>query len=719
MTSVFEQISRSFGGGLWIKRLPELRSALAGLSPSKADRTWIRDQIMAAHTKRQRGKILNLLLLALTSDPVRWAEWIRDSPILRPSRYEFDASIPTFLCNALIECTANVSAPSWFADYLDSTKEFLHIAPAIKTFQASTTKRLSQERKHAPKSLIALLDLMFLARQEFSVFDAFGLTPEEAADGVSYLLFQLSRISVLSPTNLGPLDLQQIRTSFYPRLISDACKLIKVTELEFLVSHFGYKCHYDATASTLTVYSPTPDLAKSLRHGYSHTFMQVLALVDVLDSDQMLSLKDVGKQFLAVMEKQGWVTLVENPVKRWRFAIPDFRTLRELASADKIFKEEFLNLARLCKELATTGDELNSFKIEGIEVQKLLRAQRAVNIFRFAMSEFLGKEYSRDPATVVQSLIPVFSRKNLEAVIALGCGEESASKIVDFLTWRPSDSTRLDVMYQPLIAAEGGMYMVPMGLLGSTDIVRNSLQLKRTRLTSGKNDLLGERVEGLFKELGWWTKSEIKYDFAEIRGDIDAAALSDDILFVFECKNSLHPCSTAELRTSFDHIQHGVEQLDKFLKLWSTSGSKSYLENKLGIDLKNVREVVTAVITGNRMFGGLRIGGHAVRPFYETGNFIKSGSINLFGNEVRLRPAGTLKACELQQFLVSDTLHQKVLASMERDDKAVQLNNIRIVIEDYCQNPQILADVFGVVLPDNIKQGLQSVETSDAKIGRE
>src|SRR5207248_11416694 len=59
------------------------------------------------------------------------------------------------------------------------------------------------------------------------------------------------------------------------------------------------------------------------------------------------------------------------------------------------------------------------------------------------------------------------------------------------------------------------------------------------------------------------SRSSVKYKYAQRAGDLDTLALIEDVLFVFECKNSLHPCSPFELRTSFDHLVEAQDQLDR------------------------------------------------------------------------------------------------------------------------------------------------------------
>jgi hypothetical protein len=229
------------------------------------------------------------------------------------------------------------------------------------------------------------------------------------------------------------------------------------------------------------------------------------------------------------------------------------------------------------------------------------------------------------------------------------------------------------------------------------------MALRQVRLSDGKSDPLAALFCKVLSTATQKAASEIKYKYIGEIGELDAICLIDDVLFVFECKNSLHPCSVYELRTSFDHLVHAQEQLDRFTKLWVEGGFREILSQKLGWDLGSVAHVVTCIVTGNRMFAGLRLGEHAVRPFYEIGNFVLSGKITILGQEVTLRPTGQLNAAALRDFIAKDALHGKTFAAMERADAVTRLGDTRVIVESYRLNPIKLGKEFGVEIPKEIE----------------
>jgi hypothetical protein len=241
--------------------------------------------------------------------------------------------------------------------------------------------------------------------------------------------------------------------------------------------------------------------------------------------------------------------------------------------------------------------------------------------------------------------------------------------------------------------------MTPLNVFGSADLIRNLMMLTQQRLSAGKNDPLGELFKNLLLKATDKAECDVKYKFGAEAGDIDAIAVIGNIIFVFECKNSLHPCSMFELRTSWEHLVHAEQQLDKFVRFWASADFRQLLAHKLGWNLDEVSEVVTCIVTGNRMFNGIRLGQHPVRPFYEIGNFIIGGELIIFDKELRLRPEGPLICTALKDFISSDDFQRKKFAALRREDKVVHFTDTTVSAEDYVLDPHLLGAVFGVSVP--------------------
>lgn len=696
-----KEIVNSQPPGLWKDSPDQLKACTTGGPLSKAERKWLETEILLAQKAGRQGRLINLLTLALAFDKVYWTDWIRKSPVLRASKYDLNPKIPMFLCASLLESSKLLSFDSGFGEYLASVQNLLKITSAFRDQQILIIQSLFRERNRIIKSALAVVELAFLGRREFGTLTVAGLIPELLADGFSYLMYlYATRIGQARGGTEG-VDPRCVSTKLYLDLISGAHALSNYGQWEFLISHFGYVCEFDEEANSVHINAPTHDFAKSLRLGYVSTFIQRMALTQTIESEDAMSLEEAGSKLSKVLQKEGFIVMKENPVRRWTFALPEVDKLQELVRSDKLFKEEVDNLMSLSKELLSTPAEIEAFSIRGVTMHSLLRAQRFANILRAVVSKFLAPQLRQDPEVVAQSIIPVYDRASLLRFVAYGAGEEFSETILEALTWKLDEKKVFDLMYQPIIPIENENYMVPFNVFGSADVVRNTMQLFQKRLRDGQNDILSERLRQVLDDASWKAANDVKYKYGGLQGDIDTICMREGALFVFECKNSLHPCSMAELRTSFDHILHSQEQLDKFKTLWEQEGFRRYLSKRLGWDLADISTATTCVVTGNRMFAGMRFGSHAIRSFFEIGNFIHSGVISVSGKDVELRSAGSLSSLDLQAFIEQDTLHKKRLAAMVRKDEVVKCGQVTVVREDYVLDEEMLARAFGVTAGGN------------------
>lgn len=167
------------------------------------------------------------------------------------------------------------------------------------------------------------------------------------------------------------------------------------------------------------------------------------------------------------------------------------------------------------------------------------------------------------------------------------------------------------------------------------------------------------------KQARWDTKSRVKYTFSGVTGEIDLLSYEGSTLFVFESKNSLHPCNMYEIRTSLDHIRRAAVQLRRFLTLQDRPGFWQYISSITGWSLSAGTTIVTCIVTGNRMFTGYRLGESPVRSVHELVAFVNHGTVSM-GDQVRkFWKSDTLTTEDLIAYLQEDLLHRPQLDAME------------------------------------------------------
>jgi len=248
-------------------------------------------------------------------------------------------------------------------------------------------------------------------------------------------------------------------------------------------------------------------------------------------------------------------------------------------------------------------------------------------------------------------------------------------------------------------------------LFSVSNLARNILQLTQKRLGEKGDGLVAQRLKEELLLQGFLAWDDVSYRYGGTEGDCDVVALKGEYLFVFECKNSLHPCSTAELRTSFDYLVKARAQLEKFSGLWIDAGFRQYFAKRLSATLSSVKTVAITIVTGNRMFGGLQLGSCRVLGFHELVNFIRDARVLILDQEFIGRDEGPLRPEQLLEFVTVAPWEQRMLDAMKQQDRITRYGNIEVCVEDYSLKMIDLAKEWGVELSDQLKDLLSDEPT--------
>jgi hypothetical protein len=317
--------------------------------------------------------------------------------------------------------------------------------------------------------------------------------------------------------------------------------------------------------------------------------------------------------------------------------------------------------------------------------------------------EKLKKIWRSDTEAAVQSIAAVYQDASLLNFLGYSLPPERAKRILSLLEWDPKQKAFFDIMYQPIVRAADNNILVAPNLFAISNLPRNVLQLTQRRLGEKGDGLLAQRLKDEFVKQEFLAWDDKKYRYGGTEGDCDVIALQGEYLFNFECKNSLHPCSTAELRTSFDYLVKAQTQLDRFSSRWSDPGFRKYFAKRLETDLSAVTTVVTAIITGNRMFSGLQLGANKCLGFHELVNFIRDGRIIILNQQIVGRESGPLTPEQLQDFVTKTPWEQPMHSAMKRSDRVTRYGEIDVRVEDYSLKMADLAHEWGVTIPDELK----------------
>jgi hypothetical protein len=218
--------------------------------------------------------------------------------------------------------------------------------------------------------------------------------------------------------------------------------------------------------------------------------------------------------------------------------------------------------------------------------------------------------------------------------------------------------------------------------------MRNGMvNYKRRFHADGQRDPVAQRLVEAFRGVGIAAWSEVGYSWKGHEGEIDVLASVDGVLFAFECKHNLLPCSAFELRTTWDYVETASTQLDRLRALWSDLGFREMISKKTGVDATEC-SIVSAIVFSHRLFAGIEVGGHSVRHCRELVRFVESGDSTFALGDLKkriwLRPTGRLRAEDLRRYLSTETSHYSALwAAHVVDDVALQFSRCSLVVERY------------------------------------
>ena len=623
------------------------------------------------HLSRQRtGRAANWLGLGIRFGGDSFLSSVRRRGLLRPSKYHFLSTTIDRATGILLEHASTLGLGDTALQYLRSVCTLAALSSAVREQQQSLLAFLRSNRPVALKGLLATTDFLFMrghyADRTASTADIAFYSQEDIAEGLSLIFHLFSRTFGLTDRDLALLNAEAVAADrYFPPLI-DACLIRKFQEWEILVDILGYVFAGQPGQAEITLCCPDVSLAKSLRLGYIQTDMRGHIRLEEIKDHSAISIRQVGEQFYKELGER-FVEYVPDPLPRYRFIIPLAPKFLALFSRDKLFREELFALSASAKDNLASLEQILSFRLyEDLALSDLLRFQKFFGFFCAYATAHLTKVLPENRPIVFESLVPRLQLNELVDLLAQIMPRDKALKAVTFLSWSPDSARVFDIQYQPLLSLDG-IITIPMNILVSSNIIRNSLQLARERIHSGDaHDPLSPEIAALLETAGWPTHIKLSYSFSDSHGELDVITYTGDALFIFECKNILHPCNVYEIRTSFDHIKRASEQLTRFLALWANPAFQRYLSALTGWSFSSELPAFTCIITGNRMFTGYRINRHPVRSVFELRGFVTEGTVQVADQVRRFWKSERITPDDLRSYLMDDILHKPQFDSMKR-----------------------------------------------------
>lgn len=707
LDSIVEKTKSNF----WLDEVDFLIKEKTNYSPSikeaKSDLKKILSELESMLFSNKRGRALNWAVLGLVYFHDSFLEKIRRNGLLRPSRHSINYQTVRFVVDQLVSSNNSNFHSSTSKEYFKSVSCLYRLWPEVNKYRMHLINMLTEGKEQTFKGILVALDYLFMIQHQgdkqkpSSEVGFFSI--EALADGFSYLYFLYSE-HLGEPRYSISLDYNLIIDNTYLSLLIIATHIRKFQEIEIMVDILNFDVSVDRTNKKFVAYSPDSELDKAHRLGYILTNMQNTVHSISNKDSEMLSLENCGDELCNILGDK-YITLLEKPMPRYVFSLPPLEIFEELIkNKTTLFHEEAMALSAASKDFNVEIETLLDFKLTPhINVLDLIRTQRLINLIRWYIAKYLRPKLDSSPELVFQSLVPSFEASKLEELLEAAVDKEKVQSLINFLTWDLSNKTVFDVQYQPLVKTKLGT-LIPMNAFASSNILRNSLFISQKRLyENGTDDPLAPLLAKELKIHTTYVQENLKYNYSGQIGEVDVAALYNGYLFVFECKNSLLPCSPYEIRTSYDYVLTASKQLEKFKVLFGHLDFRQYLEQTTGWNISDTVKIVTCIIMGNRMFTGLRLNGHPVRSSYELAQFIKEGIIVLNDEKKCFWRSKEFTSSDLYKYIEEDLLHKPMFESMEQYSEKYTFGKSTLEYQSYCLNILSLAKKLGFKEPKPIE----------------
>ncbi len=641
------------------------------------------------------GMAIAFCRIASYKDFAKFIREVRRNGTLRPSKYSFETKSIRKLIISILEdeVVLNISAAD--KEYLSSMLNILILADKIKKIRIELVQKLRPTPYRIIKSLLVFLDRAFwpITEEQLDIYhknnsvisEPNGQSIGDLASGFSTMMAILNKSFNLSDKHTFLIDEKLIKTGDASKILQTGVLISEYLDAETLVDGFPFSAKLDD--EKVVIEANDPLLEKSIRLGYVQTNLQALIRNQhrQVVIENAPNIETFAKQ-LYKANSLAFVELKREPLKRYIIKLPLIEPLLEILQKDTLFQDELQYLYEISIDSFLTIDELLGIPIDfGITIMDLVRIRRLYNILAVMFSEAIVNHPNLLDIDDIDmfSRVPVIHKKQLSDYFDLLFGEDKSSTITRLLIHQVNSESYFDLQYKPLIQFKDYV-MFSLGVLANTNIIRNVFYEHSISIAGSLNsDPMQKAVEYGLKQRGLMVKENQKGKFQKKEIEIDIVAYHNGHLFIFECKNSYHPCGPHEMRTSFSHIHKAASQLSR-AKSWLASDLvQKEIFQKNGWGFPSVKSIQTCILTANRSFHGFEIESHPVRHAHELLNVLGSGEIRLDDEYYIIRAGDDFTIDDLVEYLGNKGITHTQLESMTPIEISICIEKLSLVKKSY------------------------------------
>lgn len=303
----------------------------------------------------------------------------------------------------------------------------------------------------------------------------------------------------------------------------------------------------------------------------------------------------------------------------------EFLKGNDLQSALGLLSNEQHDVEMLCNDYHMTWEELKKLKVtNNCDIYDVLLFKR----FFFVLYEGFTKKIIKnknDEKTAKSLLLSLSLNELIDTIELFIRDKEKIMELIKLFTYVKNGG----LQYSPLIS--NGTFLLSPSLIAGSNLLSNSISISRKKgFQDANNNLVDHLSQKCFAEFSAKTQYKVfenyKIEFEDIQYEIDLIVISDTDILLIECKNSKMPNDFYEMRTSYDHLCKAESQLSKSKKLFENTNYINGFYVKEKIKNSN-RNVITCIVSGNRLFNGYEIGKSPVRYIDELINVLACGTI--------------------------------------------------------------------------------------------
>ncbi len=406
------------------------------------------------------------------------------------------------------------------------------------------------------------------------------------------------------------------------RLIIPACYYSDFKEFEVMIDHFDYHCNPEG--EHLYVKPPFEEFEKSIRAGYIRTELQQIN--DRVNTFDAVSLEEFVEKINGQKDFKFLKLTETHNYPRYRLELPEpiyDYIVEQFIKPDNLFKEEVDYLSRIFKEQLLTPEDLNKISVkENLTLYEFIKIRRVFIFFYMMFAKEIYKIEKVDTELLLRSLIPVYLFDQFYDFLGKLLPVGKIDSFLDIVCWEPGSDFVFDLQYHPIIYLNNS-FMIPLSIFANSNSIRNLFASEYKQSNTGllnSGETLVALLKGTFDKIGIQAYSEISIGDT----DIDVCVIYQDVLFVFECKHTLHPVSSYDLRTTYDYLRKAESQLDKINKSYQEGKLSKVLEIKIGVNSDGVKKIVPSIVLSNRLFNGNSFK-YPVRNINEVINMLATG----------------------------------------------------------------------------------------------